>query len=74
MALAMTMTGFVFNLVNFKLIYIILRICCFRYRDPEVYRQTKTILLEAGQFFQAQDDFLGTKILIFLIVIIQIFS
>lgn len=28
------------------------------YKDPEIYRQTKTILLEAGQFFQAQDDFL----------------
>lgn len=28
------------------------------YKDPEIYRQSKTILLEAGQFFQAQDDFL----------------
>lgn len=28
------------------------------YKDPEMYRQTKTILLEAGRFFQAQDDFL----------------
>lgn len=28
------------------------------YKDAEMYRQTKTILLEAGQFFQAQDDFI----------------
>lgn len=28
------------------------------FTDPEVFRQTKTILLEIGQFFQAQDDFL----------------
>ncbi|XP_055528739.1 farnesyl pyrophosphate synthase [Wyeomyia smithii] len=28
------------------------------FTDPEVYRQTRTILLEIGQFFQAQDDFL----------------
>lgn len=28
------------------------------YTDPEMFRQAKTILLEIGQFFQAQDDFL----------------
>ncbi|XP_058826673.1 farnesyl pyrophosphate synthase [Topomyia yanbarensis] len=28
------------------------------FTDPEVFRQTRTILLEIGQFFQAQDDFL----------------
>lgn len=28
------------------------------FTDPEVFRQTKTILLEIGRFFQAQDDFL----------------
>uniref|UniRef100_U5ETY6 Farnesyl pyrophosphate synthase n=1 Tax=Corethrella appendiculata TaxID=1370023 RepID=U5ETY6_9DIPT len=28
------------------------------FKDPEVFRQTRTILLEIGQFFQAQDDFL----------------
>lgn len=28
------------------------------YADPEVYRQTKTILLEIGNFFQVQDDFI----------------
>lgn len=30
----------------------------FRYADPEVFRQAKTILLEMGHFFQVQDDFL----------------
>jgi farnesyl diphosphate synthase len=28
------------------------------FTDPEVFRQTRTILLEVGQFYQAQDDFL----------------
>jgi farnesyl diphosphate synthase len=28
------------------------------YKDPEVFRQTKTILLEIGNFFQVQDDFI----------------
>lgn len=28
------------------------------YTDPEMFRQAKTILLEIGQFYQAQDDFL----------------
>lgn len=28
------------------------------YTDPELFRQAKTILLEIGQFYQAQDDFL----------------
>jgi farnesyl diphosphate synthase len=28
------------------------------YKDPEVYRQTKTILMEIGNFFQVQDDFI----------------
>lgn len=28
------------------------------YTDPEMFRQTKTILLEVGNFFQAQDDFI----------------
>lgn len=28
------------------------------YKDPEVFRQVKTILLEMGHFFQVQDDFL----------------
>lgn len=28
------------------------------YKDPEMFRQTKTILLEVGNFFQAQDDFI----------------
>lgn len=29
-----------------------------RYKDPEIFRQAKTILLEMGYFFQVQDDFL----------------
>lgn len=28
------------------------------FKDPEMFRQTKTILLEVGNFFQAQDDFI----------------
>lgn len=28
------------------------------YKEPEMFRQTKTILLEVGNFFQAQDDFI----------------
>ncbi|XP_055610732.1 farnesyl pyrophosphate synthase [Uranotaenia lowii] len=28
------------------------------FTDPEVFRQTRTILLEIGRFYQAQDDFL----------------
>lgn len=28
------------------------------HKDPELYRQTRTILLEVGNFFQAQDDFI----------------
>lgn len=49
------------SLTNFKLSYcvimcVILSHCSFN--DPEVFRQTKTILLEIGRFFQAQDDFL----------------
>lgn len=28
------------------------------YKDPEVFRQAKTILLEIGNFFQVQDDFI----------------
>lgn len=28
------------------------------YKDPEIFRQTKTILLETGNFFQVQDDFI----------------
>lgn len=28
------------------------------FKDPEIFRQTKTILLEVGNFFQAQDDFI----------------
>lgn len=28
------------------------------YKDPEVFRQAKTILLEIGKFFQVQDDFI----------------
>ncbi|EDW02398.1 farnesyl pyrophosphate synthase [Drosophila grimshawi] len=28
------------------------------YKDPEAFRQSKTILLEMGNFFQVQDDFL----------------
>lgn len=28
------------------------------YKDPEMFRQTKTILLEVGNFYQVQDDFL----------------
>jgi farnesyl diphosphate synthase len=28
------------------------------YKDTEVFRQTKTILLEIGNFFQVQDDFI----------------
>jgi farnesyl diphosphate synthase len=28
------------------------------YKDPEMMRQTKTILLEIGNFFQVQDDFI----------------
>lgn len=28
------------------------------FKDPEMFRQTKTIMLEVGNFFQAQDDFI----------------
>lgn len=28
------------------------------YKDPEMFRQAKTILLEVGNFYQAQDDFI----------------
>lgn len=28
------------------------------YKDAEMFRQTKTILMEVGNFFQAQDDFI----------------
>lgn len=28
------------------------------FKDPEMFRQTKTILMEVGNFFQAQDDFI----------------
>ncbi|XP_063241141.1 farnesyl pyrophosphate synthase-like [Bacillus rossius redtenbacheri] len=28
------------------------------YKDPEMFRQAQTILLEMGHFFQVQDDFL----------------
>lgn len=30
----------------------------FSWNDPEVFRQSRTIFLEIGQFFQIQDDFL----------------